>query len=197
MVQAGKSEQNDAKVLVALGSNVTSRHGDPVATVEAAIRVLARDGRRLVARSRLYRTPFVPAGGGADVINAAVLLDTTLAPEALLAELHRIEAAFERSREVRWGSRTLDLDLLAVGQRIRPDRSTFLRWQEMTPSEQSSVAPDRLILPHPRLQDRAFALVPAADVAPEWRHPVLGRSIAEMLAALPPEDVAAVRPVKR
>jgi 2-amino-4-hydroxy-6-hydroxymethyldihydropteridine diphosphokinase len=197
LVQAGKSEQNDAKVLVALGSNVTSRHGDPVATVEAAIRVLARDGRRLVARSRLYRTPFVPAGGGADVINAAVLLDATLAPEALLAELHRIEAAFERSREVRWGSRTLDLDLLAVGQRIRPDRSTFLRWQEMTPSEQSSVAPDRLILPHPRLQDRAFALVPAADVAPEWRHPVLGRSIAEMLAALPPEDVAAVRPVKR
>jgi 2-amino-4-hydroxy-6-hydroxymethyldihydropteridine diphosphokinase len=67
----------------------------------------------------------------------------------------------------------------------------------MTPSEQSCVAPDRLILPHPRLQDRAFALVPAADVAPDWRHPVLGRSIAEMLAALPPEDVAAVRPVQR
>ena len=150
----------------------------------------------MVARSRLYRTPFVPAGAGPDVINAVAVLDTALSPEALLAELHRIEAAFGRTRGARWGNRTLDLDLLAVGQAIRPDRVTFSRWREMPTSEQMSVAPDGLILPHPRLQDRAFVLVPAADVAPGWRHPVLEMGIAEMLAALPSEDVAAVRPLR-
>ena len=195
MVQAGQSSEFDAEALVALGSNATSRQGDPAKTVEAAVRALNRDGVRVVAQSGLYRTPFVPLGAGAEVINAAVLLATSHTPEALLAELHRIEADFGRSREVRWGSRTLDLDLVAMGPEIRPDRASFVRWQKMAPSMQRSVAPDALILPHPRMQERAFVLVPAAEVAPGWRHPVLGLTVREMLLALPPDDVAAVRPL--
>ncbi len=195
MVQAGKSVEIDPFALVALGSNATSRHGDPAKTVEAAIAALVRDGLRVAARSRLYRTAFVPAGAGADVINAVVLLEADLAPEAIMERLHRIEAAFDRTREARWASRTLDLDLLALGQEICPDRVTFLRWRDLPPASQGSAAPDTLILPHPRMHERAFVLVPAAEVAPGWRHPVLGQTIAEMLAALRPADVADVRPL--
>jgi len=148
---------------------------------------------RVVARSRLYRTPFVPAGAAPEVINAAALVETELGPEALLGELHRIEADFDRAREVRWGSRTLDLDLLMIGALVLPDECTYLKWQGMEFARQQMQAPARLILPHPRMAERAFVLVPAAEVAPAWPHPVLNRTIAELLAALPADDVAQVR----
>jgi len=175
---------------------VTSRHGDPAETVAAAFRALDNGRIRVVAQSRLYRTPFVPAGAGPDVINAAALLGTDLAPGALLQALHRIETDFDRTRAARWGSRTLDLDLLMVGQRVMPDRDTFLHWQAMPVADQQTQAPEELILPHPQMAARAFVLVPAAEVAPGWRHPVFGETLAEMLAALPGEDVAAVRPLE-
>ncbi|MEZ5770041.1 MAG: 2-amino-4-hydroxy-6-hydroxymethyldihydropteridine diphosphokinase [Paracoccaceae bacterium] len=179
--------------MVALGSNATSRHGDPAATVEKALVELDRAGLRVVARSRLYRTPFVPAGGGADVTNAAAVLSTGLVPGAVMAVLHRIEADFDRSRATRWGTRTLDLDLLMVGEQVLPDLETFLAWQGLTVDEQRAQAPDALILPHPRMAERAFVLVPAAEVAADWRHPVLGRTLVELRDALPAAEVAAVR----
>lgn len=193
MVQAGKTGGIDAKVLVALGSNATSQHGDPVRTVESAMRALDGGGLRLAARSRLYRTPFVPAASAPDVVNAAALLDTELPPEAVLERLHAIEADFSRTRKTRWGNRTLDLDLLIVGDHVLPDLATYRAWRDLPAEEQRARAPDRLVLPHPRMAERAFVLVPAADIAPDMRHPVLGRSLAELRDALPAEDLAAVR----
>jgi len=191
--QADIPEEFAAKALISVGSNATSYHGDPEATVAAALEALNGPRRRVVAKSRLYRTPFVPAGTAPDVINAAAVLETTLTPAALLAELHRIEAEFGRTRARRWGSRTLDLDLLMVGARILPDEARFRAWRDLAPSDQAARAPEELILPHPRFAERAFALVPAADVAPDWCHPVLGETVADLLAALPSPDVAAVR----
>ena len=89
----------------------------------------------------------------------------------------------------------LDLDLIAWGQAVLPDPATQRRWMELAPDRQTVETPDQLILPHPRLQDRAFVLVPLAEVAPDWRHPVLGLTVTEMCAALPAKDRDEVIPI--
>ncbi len=98
--------------------------------------------------------------------------------------LHQVEDAFGRERPSRWAQRSLDIDLIAYGGCVSPDRDTFLHWMNLPLERQMKEAPDQLILPHPRLQDRGFALIPLADVAPDWRHPVLGKTIKEMAEAL-------------
>jgi 2-amino-4-hydroxy-6-hydroxymethyldihydropteridine diphosphokinase len=153
-------------------------------------------GLRPLAVSRFFRTPCFPAGAGPDYVNAAAVVDCgALAPEAVLAALHRIEALHGRERLARWSGRTLDLDLLAMGGQVRPDAATQAAWRDLAVREQALRAPDRLILPHPRMQDRAFVLVPLCDVAPDWRHPLVGLSVAEMAARLPPADRAGVTPI--
>lgn len=102
-----------------------------------------------------------------------------------------------RERVSRWGQRTLDIDLLAYGEAILPDSEGFQHWLDLSVEEQSKRAPEQLILPHPRIQDRAFVLVPLAEIAPDWRHPVLARTAVQMRDDLNAEDVAQVKPVKR
>jgi 2-amino-4-hydroxy-6-hydroxymethyldihydropteridine diphosphokinase len=148
------------------------------------------------AQSRLFSTPAFPPGSGPDYVNAALAVATDLDPEALLGRLHAIEEAFGRRRALRWGPRSLDLDLIAVDDAILPDRATFDAWAALPLAEQMTRAPDRLILPHPRLHERAFVLVPLLDVAPDWRHPVIGRSVREMCAALPAELREEARPLE-
>lgn len=195
VTQPNESSKLGEKALVAIGSNATSRHGTPRETVEAAIAALDTGPTHVVRASRLYLTPFVPAGREPDVVNAVVLVETALEPRDLLARLHEIEAAFDRARGERWTSRTLDLDIVAMGERVLPDAATLEGWIGLPLEEQMQRAPDQLILPHPRLQDRSFVLVPAADVAPDWRHPVSGLTIREMRDARPSEEVDAVRPL--
>lgn len=193
MTQAASSPKQRKSVLVALGGNATSRHGTPRETVSEALRALDEGPFRLVTKSRLYLTPFVPAGQGADVVNAVALVDTALAPHAVLARLHEIEAAFGRDRAARWADRTLDLDIIAFGDLVLPDAPTLQRWVDLDSKRQNEQAPDTLVLPHPRLQDRAFVLVPAAEILPDWRHPLTGLTIREMRDALPESDVSAVK----
>ncbi|MDE3122578.1 MAG: 2-amino-4-hydroxy-6-hydroxymethyldihydropteridine diphosphokinase [Paracoccaceae bacterium] len=180
---------------VALGGNVTTSEGTPEILVKKAISRLSGVGLRVVAQSRLYRTPSYPDPSEPEFVNACVAVVTTLTPEGVLERLHGIEAEFGRERLVRWGRRSLDLDLLAMDRLVLPDRAGFLRWRDLPPADQTRLAPDRLILPHPRLQDRAFVLVPLADIAADWVHPVLGQSVAALLANLPAADRASVRPI--
>lgn len=185
MLQVDDTSQPGGKALIALGSNVTSRHGNPQDTLTKALSALDGGPVRILARSRLYQTPCFPVGAGPDYVNAAVLIETRLSPEALLAHLHAIEAEFDRVRTARWASRTLDLDLVLMDQKIRPDQPTLREWVNFSVHEQAKNVPETLILPHPRLQGRAFVLVPAAELWPDWTHPLTGRSLAEMRDALP------------
>ena len=102
----------------------------------------------------------------------------------MLQRLHRIERDFGRERRERWGSRSLDLDLLAAGDAVLPDQDTQTGWQTLPEEARARSAPPALILPHPRLQERGFVLVPLCDVAPDWRHPLLDATARTLRDAL-------------
>ena len=184
-----------SNTLIAIGGNLPSAVGEPENTLASAIAELSRRGLYVQLLSRFFRTPCFPAGAGPDYINAAIQVKTDVPSAELLAILHEVEAQFARVRDQRWGMRTLDLDLIARDDLVSPDLTTYQHWQNLPPDEQARQAPTQLILPHPRLQDRGFVLVPLCDIAPNWVHPVLGVSAMEMLAALPKDSVAEVQPL--
>jgi 2-amino-4-hydroxy-6-hydroxymethyldihydropteridine diphosphokinase len=155
-------------ILIALGANLPSAAGAPVATLTAALAALESHGVRVRKTSRWYRSAPVPASAQPDYLNAVASVETSLDPKALLLLLHRIEARFGRVRGATNEARTLDLDLLAYDDRVDDGA-------------------DGPILPHPRLHERAFVLRPLAEIAPRWRHPVLGRTALALAKNLPPD----------
>ena len=183
---------NPRAALISIGSNEESLFGDAAETVQKASKILGKMSETPALCSAFYKNPAFPKGAGPDFVNAAMVIFTFLSPDAILAELHTIEAAALRQRTQRWGQRTLDLDLIGIDDVVLPDRAVHDHWRLLSEDAQLSTAPDALILPHPRMQDRAFVLVPLCDVAPDWVHPVLGRSVRQMCDALPANDVAEV-----
>lgn len=177
---------------VALGGNMDTSLGSPEVLVTKAIVAIAAAIGTVTSQSAIYRTPSFPAGSGPDYANAVIRVETTLAPAEVLAALHRIEASFGRERQRRWGSRTLDLDLLAYDALIAPDRETYEHWRDLPLERQMRDSPDTLVLPHPRLHERGFVLVPLAEIAPGWRHPVLGLTAQEMRDARPVSELAEI-----
>jgi 2-amino-4-hydroxy-6-hydroxymethyldihydropteridine diphosphokinase len=164
---------------IGLGANLPSAVGAPADTIAAAIERLGRFGS-VTARSGSYRTDPVGYVDQPAFMNAAVLLETELAPLPLLKALLGIERSFGRDRAAGppKGPRTLDLDLLFYGDSVSGD---------LVLDEPG------LTLPHPAMHQRRFVLEPLQEIAPEWRHPVLGGTIAELLAGLPQEDGSVVR----
>lgn len=189
--------QNTNTAIVAFGANLPVGETLPDMTIKAAFSALYDMGLTLRAQSSLYQTPCFPAGAGPDYVNAVAVMcfPREWKPADLLAVLHKVEAQFGRVRQTRWGMRTLDIDLVAIGDMVLPDEATLRHWMDLSPDQQRISAPDQLILPHPRLQDRAFVLVPLAEVLPDWRHPLLDASVRDLLAALPAKDREEVREI--
>lgn len=187
-----KTHDSVTEYLIALGANLPSERGSLRDTIAVALRLLGRESLELVTTSRLYRTPAFPPGSGPDFVNAAVQVRAALSPGDMLAHLHRIEADLGRARDQRWAARVIDLDLLAAGETVLPDPATVLTWMNLSLAEQAAKAPEQLILPHPRLHDRAFVLLPLADIAPDWQHPLTGRTVAAMRDALGADALAGI-----
>jgi 2-amino-4-hydroxy-6-hydroxymethyldihydropteridine diphosphokinase len=155
---------------VGLGSNL----GDRMGSLRAALGRLDREpGFTVRAVSHVWDSvPVGPPQGR--FLNAAVRLSTLLSPRSTLRRLLEIEERLGRVRRERWGPREIDLDLLLYGDRILEEPG--------------------LLVPHPRLHERIFALLPLAEIAPSAVHPRLSRSIAELLAALPESERGGIRP---
>jgi 2-amino-4-hydroxy-6-hydroxymethyldihydropteridine diphosphokinase len=185
------------RVLVAFGGNLDFEGRLPQETIAAALQFMEMPQLFLENQSRFFQTPCFPVSAGPDYVNAAAVFsaDPRTSPADVLAHFHRIEQKYGRARDKRWGGRTLDIDLLAMGDAVLPDRTTYAIWRDLPAEQQAQRAPDQLILPHPRLQDRAFVLVPLMDVAPDWRHPVSSLTVRQMFAALPQADRDAVVPI--
>ncbi len=169
----------DREVVIALGANM----GDRVGTLAAAVRALAAtDGIEVVACSPLLETGAVGGPEQPDYLNAVVVARSRLAPWTVLAQLHRIEQNHGRVRDVRWGARTLDLDLIQVGDPALGDDL-----QLDTPE---------LTLPHPRAHERAFVLVPwsRVDGTAVLQAPSGATGVRELIEGLAPDVLDGVRP---
>ncbi len=154
----------DGRIFLGIGSNLPGTYTSSTALVHAAIARLNEGPLRIVHVSPLYRSaPVGPADQG-DYVNGVLAVSSNLTPVALLSYLHLVEIAFGRLRRIKWGPRTLDLDLLDYRGQMH----------------------DHLLqVPHPRLAHRSFVLCPLMDIAPGWRHPRTGQTIAGLLAAQP------------
>jgi 2-amino-4-hydroxy-6-hydroxymethyldihydropteridine diphosphokinase len=161
-------------IFIGIGANLPGPAGSPRATAEAALGALAAAGIAVRRRSRWYESAPVPPSDQPWYVNGVAEVATDLEPAALLAVLHRIEAEFGRTRTVANAARPLDLDLLAYDDRILDGIRGVM-------------------IPHPRMHERAFVLLPLAELAPGWRHPRTGRAISALIAALPPG--AEARPI--
>lgn len=162
--QAAPADQAEIwPILIGMGANLPSRVGPPKATLEAALARFSDHGITLVARSSWYVTTPVPASDQPLFVNGVAQVTTDLPPSDVLAALLAIERAFGRERSVANAARSLDLDLLAYGAAV------------MTGAD--------LTLPHPRMTDRLFVMAPLAELAPDWRHPLLGTRADSLLQA--------------
>jgi 2-amino-4-hydroxy-6-hydroxymethyldihydropteridine diphosphokinase len=158
-------------ILIGIGSNVEGPWGPPRETVRRALAALDEAPLRLLKASRAIVTAPFGRTDQPDFVNAVAEIETDLEPRALLERLHAIERRAGRRRTLHWGPRTLDLDLL-------DHHGVVLSGLAGRAGEPP------LVLPHPGIPERSFVLRPIAEIAPHWRHPVLGETASDLLKRL-------------
>jgi 2-amino-4-hydroxy-6-hydroxymethyldihydropteridine diphosphokinase len=164
-----------SQIIIGLGANLPSpAYGAPKATLMAALERFEAVGLHVTARSRWYESEPVPKSDQPNFINGVVRVETDLAPLALMALLQRIEKEFGRTKGVRNAARCIDLDIIAYGDKVTRGDNLPL-------------------LPHPRMHERAFVLMPLREIAPRWYHPFLGCTVDQLVDKLPRGQTA--RPI--
>ena len=148
-------------MVVALGCSLPGSYPSREALLDAAVETLAAEDLTVVARSVWWISAAWPDQTAPAYLNGVVLVETALSADETLAALHRIEARFGRVRAQANAPRTLDLDLIAHGR---------------------TVLDGAVVVPHPRAHERVFVMGPLAQIAPDWRHPVSGRTAADLAA---------------
>ena len=163
-------------ILIALGANLPSEHGTPAETIQAAYVALEKCNVSIVTRSRIWLTAPVPFDPTQDWYhNAVVHVDIDLSPDDLLQTMLDIEEDFGRIRTIKNAPRVLDLDLIAYNQELIKEG-------------------ERLIVPHPRMQERLFVLRPLQDIDTNWVHPSSRRCVSEMIESC--DDFQQAKPME-
>jgi len=181
-VENDRTKQNT--VYLAFGANEIGEFGCIQEVIKASYGLIQNNYLTITEYSPFFQTPAYPAGSGPDYVNTVIKAETTLPPKALMTVLHEVENKLGRVRQKRWGARVIDIDLLDYQAQILPSRTTYQKWRDMPLHLQKTTWPDDLILPHPRIQDRGFVLVPLKAVAPDWVHPVTGEKIDTLIAQI-------------
>ena len=163
ILPGSRSAALDDAIVVALGGNLAGDYPSLEALLEAAVLAFPGAGLSILRRSSWWRSAAWPDPGAPAYLNGVAIVETGLAPRALLAQLLALEATFGRSRAEPNAPRTLDIDLIAYGRSV--------------------IDQPGLTVPHPRAHERLFVMGPLAEIAPEWVHPVLGSTAAELAAS--------------
>ncbi|MBO6826455.1 MAG: 2-amino-4-hydroxy-6-hydroxymethyldihydropteridine diphosphokinase [Sneathiella sp.] len=164
-------------IFIGLGANLMHpTYGEPINTVKAAVEALSASGLRVARQSTWYKSAPVPISDQPWFVNGVVQVETEKSPEEVLTVLHDIEREFGRIREIKWEARVLDLDLIDY------------EGQSSTNKTQTKGG----VFPHPHMHERAFVLLPLAELEPNWHHPILKTSISELLA---PIDTQQLQPI--
>ena len=172
-------------IILGLGANLESDQGTgPAASLDLACQRFAAMGIEVQTRSPWFESAPVPVSDQPWFVNGVVGVSSQLSAEEMLAEIKQLEAWFGRRDESRWAARPMDIDILDYEGQVMPDVAT---WHEGSEAERSA-----LVLPHPRLHQRRFVLVPLEKMAADWRHPVFHKTAAQLLAALD-DDPSGVR----
>jgi len=163
ILQENQLAPEDEAVIVALGANLAADYASLEALLETALSELPRAGLRVVRRSSWWRSAAWPDPKAPDYLNGVVIVETLLTPRQLLDGALALETRFGRLRTQQNAPRTLDIDLIAYGRLVTDNPG--------------------LIVPHPRAHQRLFVMGPLAQIAPNWRHPVFGRSARDLAEA--------------
>ncbi len=163
-------------IIIGLGANLPSIHGAPPETLRAAMAEIEQRGIRILQSSSVYETSPVPVSDQPLYYNAVAKIDTALPVHDLLALLHSIEEEFGRTRHIKDEPRILDLDVLAYNDNNINERG--------------------VVVPHPRMHERGFVLIPLHEIAPNWTHPVTGLDLQTLIDALPNDQDVRIVPQK-
>ncbi|MBL6945251.1 MAG: 2-amino-4-hydroxy-6-hydroxymethyldihydropteridine diphosphokinase [Rhodospirillales bacterium] len=160
-------------IFIGIGSNLSGPHGgSPRANCHAAVEAMNAAGLEVCMCSRWYRSAPVPISDQPWFVNGVAAIESGgKHPVPVMELLHQIELDFGRLRKTRNMARTLDLDILDFNGRI-------------------TTGADGVVLPHPRMHERSFVLLPLSEIAPDWRHPISGASIYDLISGLPEEQYA-------